>query len=234
MTMPITTGAAMPTAGLRDHTESRTARQVNPSIGGSIVAQLRTTSRNASAAGMVWPDSPVRGWCPTMSTLEATVEAASTIRTTTANPAAVRVFAQKSCPRLAERVSTDFQVPCWSSLAKMSPATIAVSSGITHCAANPRTSSARANPFRVANRPNSVSFGGRDWPWMTTTTMIGSTAAPMRTALARYWARSLRTSHRSGAKRPGRRLVPAVAAAEVTGAAVVAVTARPASARPVG
>ena len=69
--------------------------------------------------------------------------------------------------RLVDRVRMVFQVPCWSSLAKMSPATMAVSSGSTHWVANPRTSSARANPLSVANRPNSVSLGGRDWPWMT-------------------------------------------------------------------
>ena len=82
---------------------------------------------------------------------------------------AATVLAQNSCARLVERVSTVFQVPCWSSLAKMSPATIAVSSGSTHWAAKPRTSRASAKPFSVANRPKRVSLGGRDWPWMTTT-----------------------------------------------------------------
>ena len=47
MIIPITTGAAMPTAGLRDQTESRMARQVNPNTGGSISAQLAATSCRA-------------------------------------------------------------------------------------------------------------------------------------------------------------------------------------------
>ena len=76
---------------------------------------------------------------------------------------ATTTLAQKSRERLVERVSTVFQVPCWSSLAKMSPATIAVSSGSSHWLAKPRTSSAIAKPFSVAKRPNRVSLGGRDW-----------------------------------------------------------------------
>ena len=38
MTIPSTTGVAMPTAGLRDQTDSRMARLVKPRVGGSIVA----------------------------------------------------------------------------------------------------------------------------------------------------------------------------------------------------
>ena len=102
-------------------------------------------------------------------------------------------------PRLVDRVSTVFQVPCWSSLAKMSPATTAVSSGSTHCAAKPSTSSARAKPLSVANRPNRVSLGGRDWPVDDHHDQDRAAAtAPIRTAVARHWARSLRTSQRSG------------------------------------
>ena len=39
----------MPTAGFRDHTESTIARQVNPSVGASVVAQLAVTSCSAVA-----------------------------------------------------------------------------------------------------------------------------------------------------------------------------------------
>ena len=56
------------------------------------------------------------------------------------------VFAQKIWVRLTERVSTVFQVPFWSSLAKMSPATIAVSSGSTHWPAKPRIRSGTDQP----------------------------------------------------------------------------------------
>ena len=63
ITMPITTGAAIPTAGLRDHTESRIARQVNPDRW-SMPPSWQPRSRKASEAGMVWPESPLSGWCP--------------------------------------------------------------------------------------------------------------------------------------------------------------------------
>ena len=139
------------------------------------------------------------------------VDAPSSTTTSTAKPAAATVLAQNSWDRLAERVSTVFQVPCWSSLANTSPATTAVSSGSTHWVAKPRTSRARANPFSVANRPKSVSFGGRDWPWTTTTTATGATSAPSSTALARYCARSLRTSHRTTADSRGRARVAGAA-----------------------
>ena len=133
------------------------------------------------------------------------METASTASTIVAKAKAVMVLAQKRRLRLVERVSTVFQVPCWSSLAKTSPATMAVSSGSTHCAAKPSTSSDRANPLSIAKRPNRVSFGGRDCPWMTTTIATGAKAAMRRTARARYCARSLRTSQRSAARGPGRR-----------------------------
>jgi hypothetical protein len=61
-------GAAMPTAGLRDQTESRIARQVNPSTGGQHDAQLPRPA-SARSGGMVCPDSPIRGWWPTISRL---------------------------------------------------------------------------------------------------------------------------------------------------------------------
>ena len=59
---------------------------------------------------------------------------------------AVIVFAQKIWVRLTERVSTVFQVPIWSSPAKMSPATSAVRSGSTHWPAKPRISSGTDQP----------------------------------------------------------------------------------------
>ena len=46
--MAMTTGAAMPTAGLRDHTESRIARQAKPERRGTTLAQLATTSCRAA------------------------------------------------------------------------------------------------------------------------------------------------------------------------------------------
>ncbi len=52
----------MPTAALRDQTENSRARQVKPTIGSAITAQLAETSSSALRAWMVWPDSPVRGW----------------------------------------------------------------------------------------------------------------------------------------------------------------------------
>ena len=67
-----------------------------------------------------------------MSMLETMVEVASSVSTSTAKPHAVAVLAQKIRARLVDRVRMVFQVPCWSSLAKMSPATMAVSSGSTH------------------------------------------------------------------------------------------------------
>src|SRR3954462_7735276 len=102
--MPSTTGAAIPTAGLGDHTESTIARQVKPSVGARTVAQLSATSRNASDAGMVWPDRPSIGSWPRTTTLETMVEAARTARTTTVKPPAVSVLAQNSWARLVERV----------------------------------------------------------------------------------------------------------------------------------
>ncbi len=232
MTMPRTTGAAMPTAGLRDHTESSIARQVNPSIGGSIVAQLSVTSRKAVPAGIVWPESPISGWCPTISRLDTIVETASRAITSVAKPPAVRVLAQKIRPRLVERVSTVFQVPCWSSLAKTSPATMAVRRGSNHCEAKPSTSSARANPLPVANRPNSVSFGGRDCPCKITTIATGASSAPSRTTRARYCAQSLRTSQRSAARRPGwRRATWSRGVIRVGTASVVVIGLPPAAAR---
>ena len=151
---------------------------------------------------MVWPDSPISGSWPTMRTLEAMVEAASSTSATRAKTHATTALAQNSLARLVERVSTVFQVPCWSSLAKMSPATIAVSRGSTHCEAKPRTSSAIAKPFSVANRPKSVSFGGRDWLWTMTTTAIGRDDGADQHALVRSCARSLRPSQRSAATKP--------------------------------
>lgn len=177
---------------------------MKPTTGSAIVAQPADTSSSATRGWIVWPDRPVNGWCPTTSRLETMVDAASRTRVSSANAIATTDLAQNSRDRLIERVSTVFQVPCWSSLAKMSPATIAASSGSTHWEAKPSTRRAIANPFSVANRPNSVSFGGRGWECTTTTTASGATRAPTSSALVRTWARSLRDSQRTADAKPGR------------------------------
>src|SRR3954469_9686444 len=100
MTNPMTTGAAMPTAALRDQTENSRARQVKPSIGSAIVAQLAATSSRADRGWIVCPDSPVSGWWPTISRLEAIVDAASIASARRAKTAATRDLAQNSFDRL--------------------------------------------------------------------------------------------------------------------------------------
>src|SRR3954451_3354770 len=112
MTRPMTTGAAMPTAVLRDQTENSSARQVNPMIGSAMIAQLEATSSSAATGAIVWPDRPVSGWWPTSGMLETTVDVASTARATRAKTTATTDLAQKSFDLLIERVSTVFHVPC--------------------------------------------------------------------------------------------------------------------------
>jgi hypothetical protein len=119
-------------------------------VGGRALSQLAETSRHASWAGTSWPVRPVRSSWPPTATLTTTVEAPRTRRTTIAKPMAATVLATKNDVRPTERVRIVFQVPWWSSLAKMSPATMAVSSGSTHWAAYASTSSASENPLVVA------------------------------------------------------------------------------------
>ena len=117
---------------------------MNPTMGASGGPAGRDELEGGVRRGWSWPDNPVKGSWPTMRTLEAMVETASRTSVMSANPVAMSVLAQNMLERLVDRVSTVFHVPCWSSLAKMSPATIAVSRGSTHWEAKPRTSSAIA------------------------------------------------------------------------------------------
>ena len=161
----------MPTAGLRDHDRQ----------------QQRQGGERQHAAAARWPSSrpPAAARCRgdglpgearsaaggrRGARSAAMVEAPRSTSTRVVKPKAAMVLAQNSRPRLAERVRTVFQVPCWSSLAKMSPATTAVSSGSTHWPAKPSTSSGHREAVVVANRPKRVSLGGRAWAWSTSTT----------------------------------------------------------------
>jgi hypothetical protein len=87
-------------------------------------------------------------------------------------------------------------VPSRSSVAKMSPATSAVSSGRAQAREKSSTTSAPAQPVECIQRPKTVSAGSWLCRLTTATKMAGAIQQASKSTRIRHWESSLTSSNR--------------------------------------